>query len=113
MKQKIMKTIICFLLAGVCAVISAAQPAAQPTPPPDARERKSVIDEIAKLVKENYIFLETAQRMESHIRDRLQSGAYDKIGSAQEFATLLHEDLRSVSKDKHLGLHYDPEGAQD
>jgi hypothetical protein len=79
----------------------------------DAKKRLAIVDEIAKELKANYIFLETAEKMEDRIRTQLKNGAYDSSSAPQAFADAVHKDLREVSKDKHLGFHYDPEVVAD
>ena len=76
----------------------------------NTKSREAIINETAKGLNDNYIFLETAQKMEERIRTQLKSGAYDKLTSPEEFAAAIHKDLHEVSKDKHLSFHYDPQG---
>jgi len=77
----------------------------------DAAKKQAVVDEIASLLNKNYIFAETARKMEEKIRARLKSGDYDKLSGAPEFAQAVSKDLGEVSKDRHLGFAFAPETA--
>ena len=72
----------------------------------DAATRARVVDGAVAKLNEFYVFPETAQKMAADIQGRLKSGGYDAIGDASDFASKLTEDLRAVSKDKHLGVNF-------
>src|SRR5215204_5304605 len=74
----------------------------------DAGVRQEVIEGVIKHLNEAYVFPETARKMEADLRRRLEN--YDKVTSAKQFARDLTDHLRSVSRDKHLGVNYDAEG---
>ena len=79
------------------------------TPPDmtiDAVVRTQTIESLLKDLNESYVFPETARKMEADIRNRMKNKEYDNLTSARDFAKKLTEDLRGVSKDKHLGVHY-------
>src|SRR5262245_32948582 len=80
--------------------------------PLNSQMRQAIIDEISKDLNANYIFLETAQKMEQQIRSQLKNGAYDQLTDPEQFANAVDKDLRDVSKDKHLHFHYDSELAK-
>jgi C-terminal processing protease CtpA/Prc len=46
--------------------------------------------------------------MEADIRARMERKEYDSLTEAAELAQKLTEDLRAVSRDKHLMVHYSP-----
>jgi len=75
----------------------------------DAATRAQVVDELSKNLNTSYVYLETAKKMETDIRQRLKNKEYDRITSAREFAKKLMEDLQAVSKDKHLRVYYSRE----
>ena len=79
----------------------------------EAANKQAIVDEISALLNKNYIFAETAAKMEERIRTRLKNGDYDKFSDAREFALAVSQDLASVSKDKHLGFDFAPEMAAD
>jgi retinol-binding protein 3 len=72
----------------------------------DASVRTQVIESLIKDLNESYVFPETAKKMETDISNRLKNKEYDQITSARAFAKKLTEDLRAVSRDKHLGVRY-------
>ena len=71
-----------------------------------AEVRTEVIDTMVKKLNENYIFPETAKKMETAIRGRVKNHEYDTVTSSQTFAELLTTHLQEVSKDKHLRVRY-------
>ncbi len=77
----------------------------------DTAQKQAIVDEISALLNKNYIFAETAKKMEELIRGRLKNGDYDKLTGAREFAEAVSRDLTSVSKDKHLGFAFRPQMA--
>ncbi|MCX6567704.1 MAG: hypothetical protein NT147_01460 [Candidatus Aminicenantes bacterium] len=77
----------------------------------DAAKKLAIVDEIATLLNKNYVFADTAKKMEEKIRGRLKNGDYDKLSGAADFAQAVSRDLTAVSKDKHLGFTYAPEAA--
>jgi retinol-binding protein 3 len=78
-----------------------------------AAKKQAIVDEVAKLLEENYIFPETSKKLEAHLRTRLKNGDYDKLGGSREFAEAVSQDLLAVGKDKHMGFAYAPERAAD
>ncbi len=72
----------------------------------DSATRTQTIDSLFKDLNEAYVFPEVAKKMETDVRARLKNGEYDKLTSAREFAKKLTDDLRAVSKDKHLGVRF-------
>jgi hypothetical protein len=75
----------------------------------DAIEKKAVIDAVADVLAKQYVFPETAGKMGDLIRKNLKAGKYAKLDDPQAFAMKLSDDLLSVSRDRHLGIRYDPE----
>jgi hypothetical protein len=72
----------------------------------DAETRARVIDAAVAKLNEYYVFPETAKKMAEAVQSRLKSGAYDSVTGADDFASMLTEDLRAVSHDKHLGVNF-------
>src|SRR5256885_9675526 len=54
-----------------------------------------------KKLNDNYVFPETAKKMEQAVRDRIARKEYDQITSAKTLATTLQSHLQEVSHDKH------------
>ncbi|HEV7330256.1 MAG TPA: S41 family peptidase [Flavisolibacter sp.] len=72
-------------------------------------EQKQVIDSVSRRLLDNYVFPEVAQKMSTLIRENYQKGVYKATASVASFAEKLTEDLRSVSKDKHLRVAFNPQ----
>lgn len=72
----------------------------------DGAERQRVIDGIVKNLKEYYVDADVAEKMAQAVRANQKRGEYDAIIDPETFASRLTKDLRSVSHDKHLGVHY-------
>jgi hypothetical protein len=77
-----------------------------PDMPIDAATKAQIINDLTKELNESYVFADVAKKMEADVKQRLQNGEYNKITSSREFADKLTEDLRSVSKDKHLSVRF-------
>ncbi len=104
----------CILLFQADALFfAAAQQAQQTSPPLDAKARQAVVNEVAMALIENYVFLETAQKMGERMQTRLKNGEYDNVTTPEAFGEMLNRDMRDVSQDKHLGFRYDPPRVQE
>jgi len=78
----------------------------------DAEKRAEVVDRVAELMINNYIFKEIAEKMKAKLTNQLTEGKYDKMDDVFEFSQALTRDLRSVSKDRHIRVTYSPETVQ-
>ncbi|HEX7709017.1 MAG TPA: hypothetical protein VF701_21350, partial [Thermoanaerobaculia bacterium] len=103
------KLLTALLFGALVAMPLAAQPGG-PGFTITASERKETIDGALAKLREAYVFPDVAVKMEKAVRDRLAKGEYDKLTDGQEFAKKLTDDLRAVSKDKHLSIYAMPEG---
>jgi hypothetical protein len=74
-----------------------------------SEQKAEIVNKIADLLSKNYVFPETAQKMDVFVRQRLKQGAYSQITDEREFARVLTEDLQSVSRDLHLRVSFSPE----
>ena len=74
-----------------------------------AIEKVQLIDSVTVILHSSYVFPEVAIKMNSFLKSKLQKKEYDKIEDPQEFAETLTADLRSISKDLHLRVNFDPE----
>ncbi|WP_371476638.1 S41 family peptidase [Kitasatospora sp. NBC_00315] len=70
-----------------------------------AADAVAVVESIAALVCENYVFPEAARQLAALLRRRSAEGGYP-AESAQELAEAVTADLRSVNGDLHLALKY-------
>jgi retinol-binding protein 3 len=85
----------------------AENPASHPL---DAATRAAIVDSVCAVLDSVYVFPETAAKMEALLRESVRSGAYDRMVDLQGFTIRLTEDLRSISKDLHLGVAPLPPG---
>jgi hypothetical protein len=72
----------------------------------DAATRKRVIAGSIVKLNENYVFPETARKMERALRQRQKRGEYDAVMDGEKFASLLTTHLQEVSHDKHLRVSF-------
>ncbi|MET8545991.1 S41 family peptidase [Kitasatospora sp. NPDC004799] len=75
------------------------------TTTPPALDTAAVIDSIADLVSEHYVFPDAARQLADLLRRRSAEGSY-RAESAEELAEAVTADLRSVNGDLHLGVKY-------
>jgi hypothetical protein len=85
------------------ALLLAQQPAVL-----DARSRAAVVDNISRLLLDNYVFPDTAVRMSARLRENLRKGVYNKITDPVAFSDRLNSDLRAVYHDRHMLVQYIP-----
>jgi hypothetical protein len=74
---------------------------------------EAVVQNVARLLVENYVFLDAAEDMAAHVREKLAQGGYGAIADVHELCQTLTGDLRSVAQDFHLCVLYHPEQAAD
>ena len=74
----------------------------------DSQLRKRIIDQIGRSLQDKYIEPEKVTDINLYMQTRLKNGAYDKLDDPGELAQSLTKDLRTVSKDLHLFVTYDP-----
>ncbi len=72
-------------------------------------DKKEVVNRLADLMNRNYVFPEKGKAMHDLIKQNLEAGKYDEIKDAETFANQLDDDLKSVVKDKHIRVQFDPE----
>ncbi|HAD82609.1 MAG: hypothetical protein A2509_01010 [Candidatus Edwardsbacteria bacterium RIFOXYD12_FULL_50_11] len=95
------------LIALIFPVLAPALPATQTAI--DKAIRKSVVDSVSKLLANNYVFPDKAKAMSALLRKNLNAGTYDRLSNPEDFAARLTNDLRSVTKDRHLAVIYGPQ----
>lgn len=101
-----MKRTILALLVLLCP--ATALPQTQ-SPALDAAEKARVVEAAAAMLERTYVLPDVATQMAALIRKNLADAQYSGITNGQEFAERLTADLRSVSRDRHLGVVFDPE----
>jgi hypothetical protein len=76
-------------------------------------EIREVIEDVAHLVDETYVFPEIAQEVSSALMENLENGRYSTLFDPLELVRDLNDDLMELGDDKHLGIMYDPDWAQE
>lgn len=74
----------------------------------DSGGRQRVLDGVTSILKEWYVYPETARKMDDALRDHQKHGDYDAITDGDAFAGLLTRQLQEISHDKHLRVVYSP-----
>jgi hypothetical protein len=74
----------------------------------DGPRRQAAIEALGKELEDHYVLAEVAQRMASRLRQKSKGGEYDSITDAAALAAILTDDLRQVSRDKHLSVRFGP-----
>jgi hypothetical protein len=74
----------------------------------DAQMRQRLVENIIHELQTKYVAPEKTKAIESYLRKKLQSGAYNTIDNARAFAAALTTDLRTAGKDLHLFVTYNP-----
>jgi retinol-binding protein 3 len=72
-------------------------------------KQKEIIDQINQLLRDKYVFPETAEKLANHLEERWAAGHYQQVSSQSLFAETLTTDLQSISSDQHLMVVYDPQ----
>jgi len=97
-------------VAMCCLICTSALGAAQSAPRElTAAERGAALEAIIKAFEEKYVFPEMRPRIVERLKDAERSGRYN-TNDATDFADRVTEDLKDVSRDKHLYLSFDPAG---
>lgn len=69
--------------------------------------RTAIVQDIARLASEKYIFPEKGQATAQALLAHLEQGHYDDVSSPYDFADRLTSDLRQASADQHWSVQYD------
>ena len=73
--------------------------------------RQAVVLDVASLARHKYVYPEVGEKLARSIQARLDQGSYDDVADAGELATMLTEDLRALSRDRHWSVVYQPRQA--
>jgi hypothetical protein len=101
---------VILVIAGPRTVVRAQQP---PSPSIDTAKKQAIVDEISALLNKNYIFPETARKVEEALRAKLKSGELNQLNDARAFANALSQTILAVGRDRHMGFSYNPAVAED
>jgi hypothetical protein len=72
----------------------------------DATARARVIEQLAKILDDSYVFPAIANKMSTAVRAHARQGKYRLLVDGGDFATKLTADLREVSHDKHVEVRF-------
>jgi hypothetical protein len=72
----------------------------------DGATRARVIEGAVAQFDRSYVFPDIAKQAGDSLRARLRRGAYDPYTSGSGFATRLHDELREITRDKHITVQY-------
>ena len=75
----------------------------------DPAAKRALVDEVAKLMTEDYVFPDVGLRAATELKQNLAAGNYDAITDPGVFARRLSEDLGTLTHDKHLRVRSDDE----
>ena len=68
-----------------------------------------IVQKICTLLENNYVIPDIGKKVSAQLKASHARGEYSGLASAREFAARLDADLAEWSKDKHLGVIYDPD----
>lgn len=72
----------------------------------DAAGRATVIEGVSAQLDSFYVFPEVAKRVGDSLRTRNKRDAYDAETKKMTFAARLHDEVRALSRDKHMEFQY-------
>lgn len=65
-------------------------------------QKEETINNLAKLLEDNYVFSDVGNDCAEHIKDKLKDGSFDNVSDKKELAEVLTNELQSISHDKHM-----------
>lgn len=65
-------------------------------------QKEETVNNLAKLLEDNYVFPDVGNDCAAHIKDKLKDGSFDNVSDKKELADLLTKELQSISRDKHM-----------
>lgn len=78
----------------------------------DHQFKTNTVEKLTKLLKENYVFPETAVNIGKELIQRLHNNEFEGTDDPAWFAKLLTSQLQSISKDKHFQIRHSIEEPQ-
>lgn len=72
------------------------------------KQKLEVVDDVCRLLRDYYVFPDTATKYISYLKRQLKAGAYKQTSEPTVFSDLINRDLNSVHKDGHLQTQYNP-----
>jgi hypothetical protein len=74
----------------------------QDQPVLDETLKSGIVGELSRLLRENYVFPDVADRCARHVKAKLDEGSFRSVTDPEAFASALTDELQSISRDKHL-----------
>jgi retinol-binding protein 3 len=93
-------------LLGLVLLVSPASAQRPPDMKLNADTNRQVVQGVIRALNKYYVSAEVARQLDERLRQRLNSGEYDKIASAFDLMDALDGHMQMVSRDKHLALAY-------
>ena len=72
-------------------------------------QQDEIVQKICTLLENNYVIPDIGKEVSAQLQTSHERGEYSGLVSAWEFAARLNADLAEWSKDKHLGVVFDPD----
>jgi hypothetical protein len=72
-------------------------------------QQDEIVQKICTLLENNYVIPDIGREVSARLQAGHERGEYSGLASAREFAARLDVDLAEWSKDKHLGVVFDPD----
>jgi retinol-binding protein 3 len=104
------------LISGLRIQPERAQPAGSGTLPEparvsmDATARAQAVENVARVVEQNYLSPDTAALIAAHLRRQQSSGAYGDLTTFPDLARTLSRDLQAINGDRHLNVRFEAAG---
>ncbi len=65
-----------------------------------------VVNDVCEAIKGNYVFPKIGEQCVKYLQNELKTGGYQHIYDPEVLAAAISADLRLISEDKHLSLHF-------
>ncbi len=69
-------------------------------------ERTETLQKIQRLLAENYVFADTAEKCIRYIQQQIDEGVYDALTHPRAFVKRVNADLAKIHHDRHLRLSF-------
>jgi retinol-binding protein 3 len=105
LKKVKMKKVILSIMVFVCSFSSTfSQDVLKVTD----KEKTEVINNLCKLIENEYVIAETGILISKKINENLKTGKYNSIKDVIQMCDVLTHDLRTISKDEHFDIMHAP-----
>ena len=66
-----------------------------------------VVDSVARIAEQNYVFPDTGRMVAEHLRKRLRDGAYRSVTELAQLADRLTADMQAINGDRRPVFRFD------